>query len=133
MFSLMAKGDYAKLVEQIATTPGVPPDLRNALVNAFRSGGVKGFEKTKIAFLLRAPDAKFTYPIDLAESYAAIGETDKAFEWLEVAYTNRMSRVTTINHDPLLDPLRSDPRFDDLLRRIGIPKLDSSLRPAVVG
>ncbi len=52
--------------------------------------------------------------------YVGLGEKDKAFEWLEKAYEDRSigSSFAGIKVDPVFDPLRSDPRFADLLRRM---------------
>ncbi len=61
-------------------------------------------------------------PQSVAYVYAALGEADAAFEWLEKAYERRSLQITWIRVAPSVDPLRSDPRFDDLLRRIGFPE-----------
>ncbi len=58
----------------------------------------------------------------MAYVYAALGEADAAFEWLEKAYERRELTFTWIRVVPSLDPIRSDPRFQDLLRRIGFPE-----------
>ncbi len=54
-----------------------------------------------------------------ATNSAVIGETEEAMTWLERAYEDREPFLITAKVDSLLDPLRSGPRFDDLLRRIG--------------
>ena len=51
-----------------------------------------------------------------------IGETEEAMTWLERAYEERDPLLVNAKTEPRLDPLRSDPRFDDLLRRIGFPE-----------
>jgi serine/threonine protein kinase/TolB-like protein len=56
----------------------------------------------------------------LAAIYAALGEKDRAFEWLEKSYQEREVPIFTIRRDPALEPLYSDPRFADLLRRMGL-------------
>src|SRR5262249_8316669 len=61
--------------------------------------------------------SKYTY---MAPLYAQLGDREQAFLCLEKAYENRESYLVTILVDPELDPLRSDPRFDDLLHRIGL-------------
>jgi DNA-binding winged helix-turn-helix (wHTH) protein/TolB-like protein/Tfp pilus assembly protein PilF len=56
---------------------------------------------------------------DMAEIYAQLGEKDQAFAWLERAYEERYHMMMYLKVAPNLDPLRSDPRFADLLRRVG--------------
>jgi hypothetical protein len=58
----------------------------------------------------------------IAADYAALGEKDRAFNWLEKAYEKRDFFLPTLAVNPYMDPLRSDPRFQDLLRRIGLPQ-----------
>ena len=58
---------------------------------------------------------------DLAMVYAGLGKHDEAFEWLEKAYEQQAINLIFLN-TPSWDPLRSDPRYDDLLRRIGFPE-----------
>ncbi len=60
--------------------------------------------------------------VNVAYVYAALGEADAAFEWLEKAYERRQGELGWLQVAPVLDPLRSDPRFQDLLRRIGLPE-----------
>jgi hypothetical protein len=52
--------------------------------------------------------------------YAGLGDSDQAFQWLEKTCQDRTSRMTILQVDPFLDPLRSDPRFADLVRRVGL-------------
>jgi hypothetical protein len=53
-------------------------------------------------------------------AYAGLDDKEQAFVWLEKAYQERRDRVFLLSVDPLLDPLRSDPRFQDLVRRVGL-------------
>ena len=57
----------------------------------------------------------------VALSYDALNERDRAFEWLEKAYQNRQWHITWLKVFPAVDPLRSDPRLHDLLRRMRFP------------
>lgn len=54
-------------------------------------------------------------------AYASRGDKEQAFTWLERAYQERRERLVWLNTDPLLEPLRSDLRFQDLVRRVGLP------------
>ena len=62
---------------------------------------------------------KYVPVVDMARVYAGLGENDKAFQWLEKGSEDRFTVVTTIM-DPRFDPLRSDPRWTDLLRRMNL-------------
>ena len=53
--------------------------------------------------------------------YAGLEDKDQAFIWLEKAYEERFNRLAYLKVEALWDPLRSDSRFADLLRRVGIP------------
>lgn len=59
-------------------------------------------------------------PLAIGRIYAALGDADAAFEWLELAYQTRSTGMLTLGVEPAFDPLRGDPRFADLLRRIGL-------------
>jgi hypothetical protein len=59
--------------------------------------------------------------MDLAVLHAGLGEKDRAFELLERAYELRVPALSRIKTTPLLGDLRSDPRFQDLLRRMKLP------------
>jgi DNA-binding winged helix-turn-helix (wHTH) protein/tetratricopeptide (TPR) repeat protein len=63
----------------------------------------------------------YVSPYRLTMIYAALGEMDRAFEWLEKAYLDRSEELAWLNIFPVPGNLRSDPRFTDLLRRIGFP------------
>jgi TolB-like protein/DNA-binding winged helix-turn-helix (wHTH) protein/Tfp pilus assembly protein PilF len=58
----------------------------------------------------------------VALTYAALGDKDESFQWLEKAYTERSSFMTSLKYWSVFDPLRGDPRFADLLRRVGLPQ-----------
>jgi serine/threonine protein kinase/Flp pilus assembly protein TadD len=66
--------------------------------------------------------SKQTYisPYGIAAIHAGLGEKDQAFLWLEKAYEERSGWLIWLRAEPGSDPLRSDPRFQDLLRRIGL-------------
>jgi hypothetical protein len=54
--------------------------------------------------------------------YAGLKDKDQALLWLEKAYEERADGLTWLNVDPMLDDLRPEPRFQDLIRRIGLTR-----------
>lgn len=58
----------------------------------------------------------------IAVSYAALGEKDAAFDQLEKAYQNHDWFLERIKVDPFMDPLRDDPRFDAMVKRLNFPQ-----------
>ena len=60
-------------------------------------------------------------PLSLALAHAAAGQTDEAFEFLEKAWRIREQWLVFLRVDPRFDPLRADPRFEEMARRIGLP------------
>jgi hypothetical protein len=71
--------------------------------------------------MLKARTPQYLPPASLAWAYAALGEKDQAFVWLEKAYAERSPDMALLQVDPPFDLLRSDPRFQDLLRRMHFP------------
>jgi hypothetical protein len=64
---------------------------------------------------------KYVSPVWRAKIYAGLEDKDRAFEWLEKAYEDRsIVSVGFIKTNPMFDPLRSDPRYADLLRRTNL-------------
>jgi TolB-like protein/DNA-binding winged helix-turn-helix (wHTH) protein/Tfp pilus assembly protein PilF len=84
---------------------------------------MKAFKQVQRWRLERRKEAakkRMVSPYGFAVLYAALGERDTAFEYLERAFEERDPMLLAVKVDPACDPLRSDPRFDELLRRIGL-------------
>ena len=64
---------------------------------------------------------EYVPPYNIAVIYAGLGEKDEAFVWLNRAYQERSYLLTYLTVDERLDKLHSDPRFDELVRRVGLP------------
>ena len=78
-------------------------------------------EARKVVQRLRVRSAtQFVSPFEIAEVYATLGDRDNAMVWLEKSYSQRESRIPYLEVDKRFDPVRTDPRFQDLLRRVGL-------------
>ena len=64
--------------------------------------------------------------VTIAGAYALLGERDRAFAWLDTAYTDRSAYLLALPYFPAFDPIRGDLRYRTLVKQIGLP--DSSLR-----
>jgi serine/threonine protein kinase/Flp pilus assembly protein TadD len=64
---------------------------------------------------------QYVQPSYIALLHCGLDDKDQAFEWLEKAYKDRDDRLIFVLTDPLLDPLQADPRFQQLLSRVGLP------------
>jgi tetratricopeptide (TPR) repeat protein len=87
--------------------------------NAYKRNGYKSMLAELIR--LHKNPVKLHDPVAVAEYYVLLGDKDQAFLWLNKAYDAR-SNLFFLKVDPVFDPIRSDPRFADLLRRMGLPQ-----------
>ena len=89
------------------------------LALAHYTGGDHQAADVALADLIAKDRDTATYQI--AEVYAWRGETDKAFEWLEIAFDNHDTGLLALLRDPLIRSLRSDERYQRLLAKVGLP------------
>jgi hypothetical protein len=95
-------------------------DKAVALRAAYDESGWKGYlQKTADSITERAMTGKVG-SFNMAKVYARSADKDRTFEWLEKAYAKRSSGIISIKSDPAFDWLHADPRFQDMLRRIGL-------------
>jgi hypothetical protein len=99
--------DWAASVEKWG---GFDAEMREA----YRTHGLKGYWRVRYRRGVKAPKGS----TDFAEVCARVGDKDRALEGLTYAIRRRDHRVTQLKVNPILDPLRSDPRFAELLRRV---------------
>jgi hypothetical protein len=126
-----AKGRFEEAADELGKAlvlMGGPPEdaskFSAAVKDAYRTSGAKAYWRTMAELLttvtskrpgLRPP------PSFLAGFWAQAGETDKAFALLEKAYEEREDGMLRLK-DPIFEPIKSDPRYKDLLLRIGLPQ-----------
>jgi len=94
------------------------------LAHAHARGGRREEALKLVVELLRietGADHEYVPEFGLIWAYAGLGDNDRAIRWLERACTEGAFRIVSLNVDLFLDPLRSYPRFIDLVRRVGLP------------
>jgi len=100
------------------------PDSGDGLAQLGFSYGMAGrkSEALKIIADLEAlAERRYSSPVRIACVYAGLGDKEHAFEWLEKGYAGRSDHLTQMKTESMFDSLRTDPRFNDLLRRVGLP------------
>jgi serine/threonine protein kinase/Tfp pilus assembly protein PilF len=88
-----------------------------ALAYTYAVSGRQEEARAILGRLIAEPPEYFV-ELDIADIYVALGENERAFEWLERAYGAHLDWLIYINAEPRADPIRSDPRFANLLRRM---------------
>jgi uncharacterized protein HemY len=109
-------------VEKAMSIAGRTPELVAILARAYALSGRKDDAKTFLEELKERATIEYVSPMYFAELYVALGNTDEAFIWLEQAYKERNSGMLWLRMRSSWDPLRSDPRFDDFVRRMKFPE-----------
>jgi TolB-like protein/DNA-binding winged helix-turn-helix (wHTH) protein/Flp pilus assembly protein TadD len=108
--------EYKKAVEMSGDSQS-----RVALAHAYAAAGNKAEAQKILHDLERKAKENSASPYTMATIYAGLGETDKAFAFLEESYAQKsMSLPAWLESDLTLDVLRSDPRFQNLLNRMGL-------------
>ena len=117
------KGMYREAVSELeqdkALTHGHPLPL-SYLGNILARSGDRSRAFQALEEMKTVSQQKYTTALGFARIYAGLGDKEQAFAWLEKAYEERSTGLYLLKVDPIWDPLRSDPRFNDLLRRIGL-------------
>ena len=96
------------------------PSALGTLGQAYGLAGRKREAQEILAELNRQSHERYVPPHAFVHVYIGLGDKDKAFEWLEKSYQERSNSMVWMGTTAMFDPLRSDPRFDSLLRRVGL-------------
>jgi TolB-like protein/DNA-binding winged helix-turn-helix (wHTH) protein/tetratricopeptide (TPR) repeat protein len=105
----------------VTVTQGPPKALAMAgFAHLYAMSGRKAEARKILAELQRLSEHSYVPATDTALIYAGLGDKDKSFAWLDKAYQEHSFTLSNLKVEPRFDSLRSDPRFADLLRRIGL-------------
>ncbi|HEX8817647.1 MAG TPA: protein kinase [Terriglobales bacterium] len=97
-------------------------EFASAMEQGFRSGGWKGALAKSIEIRKAQRKTGYWSAEEIAGLYAELGDKDQAFRWLDTAYQERDEGLLALKTDFLLDAIRSDPRFAELVRKVGLPQ-----------
>ena len=116
----LSEGMFLFLADRYTVVREIGRGVLPALGHAYAGAGKPG----KALELLRELDARgrerYVPAYDRAVMYAGLNQIDSALAWLQRAYEERSSWMSYLSVEPRLDPLRSDPRFAMLLRKVGL-------------
>ena len=120
----VAEKRYTEAVTEMqrANALGAAPMYTWGLGYAYAASGDRIRAKAIIEYLKKRPDNAYIPAYYIASICGALGEKDLAFTWLQRAYAERDPVITYLLLDPFMDSLRSDPRFDALVRQVGFPQ-----------
>jgi tetratricopeptide (TPR) repeat protein len=95
--------------------------LAARITEGYERFGYKGALQVWVNSFLEKSGHEYVSPLRIAELYALLGKKDEAFVWLEKAFQEHTGDLMRLNSYPIWDSLRSDARFKDLVRRVGLP------------
>ena len=126
-YGYWGKRMYPQVIEEFTTLGQLSgerntSDFAEALKQGFRSAGWKGALGKGIEARKAQRRASYSSAYDIATLYADLGNKEEAFRWLDMAYQERAAGLEFLKTDFLLDPLRSDSRFAELVRKVGLPQ-----------
>ena len=106
-------------IESYRTVEGSPWHW-SSLAYVYGRAGRRRQSEHALAQLLEVNRHQATDPATISWAYLGLGEKDEALAWLERAYAQHSNLLTSLGVEPSYDPLRGDPRFRALLRRVGL-------------
>lgn len=124
--TLNAMGRYDEAIEIYSKARDNAPNQQFFVTEIAQAHADAGRRREALALLddlkRRAGQPGWTVPPEAwAYIYAHLGDRDAAFQWLDAAFNEKSSLVLWFAVDPRVDPLRSDPRFGEFLKRLGLP------------
>jgi tetratricopeptide (TPR) repeat protein len=115
----MREEAIGELREALDLAPGAP-DVMAMIAHVHAMSGRRDEALKALGELRGLSKRRYVSSYHIALVYAGLGEKDEAFKWLNKSVDDRQNILVFIEHDPRLDELHSDPRFQGLLRRVGI-------------
>jgi DNA-binding winged helix-turn-helix (wHTH) protein/TolB-like protein/tetratricopeptide (TPR) repeat protein len=119
------KGMFAEAVAEARRareTSGVASRPTSFLGYALAKAGRRAEARAELEGLLKLSQERYISPYNIAMIYNGLGEREETLTWLERGYRQREPRMVFLKAEPKWNNLRDDPRFQDLIRRVGLPQ-----------
>lgn len=114
--------DAVRALEKGVSISNRSPALVGLLINAYAQADRRRDALRLLEELKRHKQTDYVPAAAFIFAYLGLGENEQAFVWLEQAYKEQSNVLQTLKVLPFFDPIRSDPRFVDLLRRVGLDR-----------
>jgi TolB-like protein/Tfp pilus assembly protein PilF len=113
-------GDAIPVLEKAISISNRGPGPMGVLIRAYAHAGRRGDALRLLAELKRRRKTGYVPAGAFVNAYLGLGENEEAFAWLEQAYKEQSNMLQFVKVHPYFDPIRGDPRFADLVRRVGL-------------
>jgi eukaryotic-like serine/threonine-protein kinase len=120
--TLAAQGHFQEAIDELKKAGDFTAEPYATIGYVYGRMGRTGDARKVLADLQKQANTGYVAPSNFAKVYIGLGDKDQAFAWLEKGYQQRDFWLTFLHGEPTYDPLRDDPRFQALLRRIGFPE-----------
>ena len=116
------KGQYAEAIAECERARGLDddPTVLGLLAHAYARSGKREEAMKLVGQMHELARQRYVPMYSFGVAYAGLGDKDQAFQWLERSLQDRAWEINYLNVDSNMDSLRSDPRFTDLVRRLGL-------------
>jgi len=123
-WALLQKGRHEEAIADLRAASGAlgpDPEVEAELGHTLAVAGRRAEARAVLEGLRQLSSSRYVSPYSVALVHAGLGDRDQALAWLDKAYDERSDYMPYLGLEPMLDPLRSDPRFSALVRRVGLP------------
>jgi TolB-like protein/predicted Ser/Thr protein kinase len=109
-------------LQNAARISGGDPVILGSLGHAYAASGRRSEALRTLAGLKELAKQRYVAPFDVAVVYVGLGDKDQTFEWLQKSLEDHSHWVIWLKCDPRFDSIRSDPRYGEVMRRMGLPQ-----------
>jgi DNA-binding winged helix-turn-helix (wHTH) protein/TolB-like protein/Tfp pilus assembly protein PilF len=117
----LEKGDYAQAMAEFEKANGRVPFCTGCRGQIYARTGRAAEARAEAERLIALSKKKYVSPYDIAAVFAALGDRERTFLWLDRALVEHAQHIMWVKWDPVFDPLRHDPRYLALIKKLNLP------------